>query len=64
MTYQAAAMELDENGVFAWLEGLGDQDTDVDRLVIDFLVRGSVDVEAVEASFGRGVIEWCHYGGC
>jgi len=24
VTYQAAAVELDENGVFAWFEGLGD----------------------------------------
>jgi hypothetical protein len=46
--------------MFTRFEILGDQDADFDGLVVDFFIGGAVGVEAVEASFWRGVVERCH----
>jgi hypothetical protein len=53
-------MELDKDGVSAWLERFGDEDPDVDGLVVNLFVGCAVDVEAVEARFWRRVVERGH----
>lgn len=60
LSYQATAVELDEDGVLARLEVFGNQNPDIDALVVDFLVRRAVDVEAVEARLWRRIVERRH----
>jgi hypothetical protein len=59
-SYQAAAMELDDYWMFAGFEVFGYEDATFDFVVSDFLVRGAVDVEAIEARSGCGVVERSH----
>lgn len=60
LSYQAAAVEFDEDGMFAGLEMFGNQDSDIDALVVGFLIRRAVDVEAVEARLWRCIVKRCH----
>lgn len=53
-------MKFDKDRAIARLEIPKNQDSDVDALVVDFLVRCAVHVEAVEARFGSRIIEVCH----
>jgi hypothetical protein len=53
-------MEFDDHGMFSWLEIFGHKDADFDFVIIDFLVGGAVDVEAIEAGRGCGVVEGSH----
>jgi hypothetical protein len=54
-------MELDDYWMFIeWFEVFGDEDADFDFMVADFLVRGAVNVEAIEARRGCRVVEWSH----
>jgi hypothetical protein len=50
-TYEAAAVEFDENGVISGFYVLGEDHGDFDFMVTDLLVVGCVYVEVVEAGF-------------
>ena len=51
MTDEIAAMEADDDGMFAWLDGFGDEDVSSDGVVVDGLVGDVVNVERVEFLF-------------
>lgn len=63
-SYQTAAVEFSKYRVLARSQILGDEDCNVDALVIDLFVRGSQDLEAVEPGFGCSVIKRCHGSFC
>ena len=63
-TYETAAMELDDQRMFAWLESFGHENADFDGVRVDSLVGRAVDVEGVEAGFGSGVVVGSHDLNC
>lgn len=48
MTYQAAAVEMEDHWSFACVRILGYEDVSPDRMVSDMLEIGLEDVEAIE----------------
>jgi hypothetical protein len=62
-TYQSAAVEFDYHWMFAGFEVFGYEDAAFDFMVSNLLVRGAVDVEAIEACSGCGLVESSHIRG-
>ena len=62
MTYEAAAVELCNEWVFAWLQIFGHENADLDCVGADMLVRRTIHMEPVESSLGSGVVKGCHGG--
>jgi hypothetical protein len=58
--YEAAAVELDDQWVFAGSQVLGNENTDFDFVVANLFVWDTMHLEAVEAGGRRCVVERGH----
>jgi len=55
-------MVLDDDGMFARFEVLGDENPDINIVVSNLFERGAEDAEAVKAGFGCSVVVRRHVG--